>query len=137
MTKDEILAELSRSRAGLTREWAALRTEFDFKAKLDNLVRRKPYAWLSGAAVLGWVLAGPKHKTRVVTKVVKPNGKAIVVKEKGKRRAGLIALLLGIMRLAFPIVKPALTAYAGKFFAELATKKLPSSRRSSVASQGN
>ncbi len=122
MTKDEILAELSRSRAGLAREWAALRTEFDFKTKLKNIVRRKPYVWLSGAAALGWILAGPKSKTRVVTKVIQPDGKPIVVKEKGKRRAGLIALLLGLVRFAFPLVKPALTAYAGKFFADMATK---------------
>jgi hypothetical protein len=126
MTKDEILAELSRSRAGMTREWVALRREFDFKAKVNNIVRRKPYAWLSGAAALGWLLAGPKRKTRVVTKVIKPDaeGKPVVVKEKGKRRAGLVALLLGLMRLALPIVKPALTAYAGKFFADRA-RKLP------------
>ena len=123
MTKDEILAELSRSRAGLTREWAALRRELDFKAKLNNIVRRKPYVWLSGAAAFGWMLAGPKSKTRVVTKVIQPNGKPLVVKEKGKRRAGLVALLLGLMRLAVPIIKPAVTAYAGKFIADMASKR--------------
>lgn len=122
MTKDEILAELSTSRAAMTREYSAVRAELDFKSKLDNIVRRRPYLWLSGAAALGWILAGPKTKTRVVTKLVKPNGTPIVVKEKGKRRAGLLALLLGVMRFAFPLVRPALTAYAGKFFADMATK---------------
>jgi hypothetical protein len=122
MTKDEILAELSRSRAGLTRALAALRRELDFKAKLNNIIRRKPYVWLSGAAALGWMLAGPKSKTRVVTKVIQSDGKPLVVKEKGKRRAGLLALLLGLMRFALPVVRPALTAYAGKFFADIATK---------------
>jgi hypothetical protein len=123
MTKDEILAELSRSRAGLTREWVALRREFDFKAKLNNIVRRKPYLWLSGAAALGWVVAGPKRKTRVVTKVIQSDGKPVVVKEKGKRRAGLVALLLGLIRFAVPIIKPAVTAYAGKFIADMARKR--------------
>ena len=115
MTKEEILSELSMSRAAITREYVAVRTELDFKSKLDNLVRRKPYA-------LGWFLAGPKTKTRVVTKVVKPNGTPVVVKEKRKRRAGLIALFLGVIRFAFPLLKPALTAYAGRFFADMATK---------------
>jgi hypothetical protein len=125
MTKDEILAELSRSRAGMTREWMALRREFDFRAKVNNIVRRKPYAWLSGAAALGWLLAGPKRKTRVVTKVIKPDaqGKPVVVKEKGRRRPGLVALLLGLIRLAIPIVKPAMTAYAGKVIADMARKR--------------
>ena len=124
MTKDEILAELSRSRAGLTREWMVLRREFDFKAKLNNVLRRKPYMWLSGAAALGWMLAGPKSKTRVVTKVIQPDaeGKPVVVKEKGKRRAGLVALLLGLIRLAIPVVRPALTAYAGKLIADMGRK---------------
>ncbi|HEU4679354.1 MAG TPA: hypothetical protein VFS35_07525 [Terrimicrobiaceae bacterium] len=122
MTKDEILAELSTSRAAITREYGVLRSELDFKTKLDNIVRRRPYLWLSGAAALGWVLAGPKKRTRVVTKFVKQNGTPVVVREKGKRRAGFIALLLGVMRFTFPLVKPALTAYAGKVFADMATK---------------
>jgi hypothetical protein len=122
MTKDEILAELSTTRSAITRGYAAVRTELDFKSKFDNLVGRKPFLWVTGAAALGWILAGPKSKTRVVTKVVKPNGTPIVVKEKRKRRAGFIALLLGLMRFLFPVVKPAMTAYAGRFFAEMATK---------------
>jgi hypothetical protein len=125
MTKEEILAQLSTSRAAIVREYAAVRAELDFKSKLDNLVRRQPYAWLSGAAALGWFLAGPKTKTRVVTKLVQPNGTPIVVKEKKKGRwAGLLALLVGVLRFAFPFVKPALTAYAGRFFSDMATKRL-------------
>jgi hypothetical protein len=123
MTKEEILAELSMSRATLARGYSAVRTELDFKSKLNTLVRQRPYAWLSGAAALGWLLAGPKTKTRVVTKVVKQDGKPIVVKEKKKPRAGLVALLLGVLRLAFPLLKPALTAYAGRFFADMAAKR--------------
>ena len=122
MTKEEILNELSASRAAIIQGYGAVLTELDFRTKLNNLVLRRPYVWLSGAAALGWFLAGPKTKTRVVTKVIKPNGTPIVVKEKGKRRAGLIALLLGVMRFTFPLIKPALTAYAGRFFADMATK---------------
>ncbi|HEY5742069.1 MAG TPA: hypothetical protein VIS99_05960 [Terrimicrobiaceae bacterium] len=123
MTKEEILTELSTSRAALSREYVALRTELDFKSKLNALVRRKPYAWLSGAAAIGWFLAGPKTKTRVVTKVVKDDGKPIVVKEKKKGSVGLVALLLGVMRFVFPIVRPALTNYASRFFSEMATRR--------------
>ena len=125
MTKQEILDQLATTRAAIVRESVALRTELDFKTKLDNLVRRKPYAWLSGAAAIGWFLAGPKTKTRVVTKMVKDNGTPVVVKEKKKGgRAGFLALLIGVLRFAFPLVKPALTAYAGRIFADMATKRL-------------
>ena len=122
MTKEEILAEVEASRAAIVEGSAALRAELDFKTKLNNLVRRKPYAWLSGAAALGWFLAGPKTKTRVVTKTIKPNGMPAVKVEKRRARAGLIALLIALIRLAIPVIRPALTAYAGRRFADMATK---------------
>ena len=53
MTKDEMLSELTASRGAVLQGCAALRAELDLKAKLNNLVRKKPYAWLSGAAALG------------------------------------------------------------------------------------
>ena len=124
MTKEEILAELTTSRAAIVQGCAALRAELDFKTKLNNLVRRKPHAWLGGAAALGWFLAGPKTKTRVVTKVVKPNGTPTVKVEKKTARAGLIALIIGLIRFAIPLLRPALSAYAGRRFADMATKRL-------------
>jgi hypothetical protein len=121
MTKEEILSELTASRAAIVEGCAALRAELDFKAKLDNLVRRKPYAWLGGAAALGWVLAGPKTKTRVVTKTIKPNGPAVKI-EKKKARAGLIAALFALVRFILPVLKPAVTTYAGRRLADMAIK---------------
>jgi hypothetical protein len=121
MNKEEILAELNTSRAAIVEECAVLRAELDFKAKLNNLVRQKPHAWLSGAAAIGWFLAGPKTKTRVVTKVAKPNGATVKV-ERPKARIGFLALLLGLIRFAIPVVRPALSAYAGKRFADMVAK---------------
>ncbi|MFZ0710057.1 MAG: hypothetical protein WAM53_08460 [Terrimicrobiaceae bacterium] len=122
MTKEEILTELKTSRTAIVEECAALRAELDFKTKFNNLVRQKPYPWLSGAAAIGWFLAGPKTKTRVVTKIAKPNGASTVKVEKRKARFGLIALLVGLIRFAIPVVRPALSAYAGKRFADMVTK---------------
>ena len=39
----------------LSRDARPFAPELDFKTKLNNLVRRKPYAWLSGAALPGLV----------------------------------------------------------------------------------
>ena len=122
MTKEEIMAELGASRAAIVQGCAAVRAEFDFKTKLNNLVRRKPYAWLSGAAALGWFLAGPKTKSRVVTKIVKPDGTPTITREKKRHRAGLLALLVALIRLAIPVIKPALSAYAGRRLADMAAK---------------
>jgi hypothetical protein len=122
MTKEEILAELKTSRSAIVEACAALRAELDFKKKLNDLVRRKPYAWLSGAAALGWFFAGPKTKTRVVTKIAKPDGTPTAKVEKRKARAGLLALLIGLIRFAIPVVRPAVSAYAGKRFADMVKK---------------
>ena len=122
MTKEEIMAELGASRAAIVQGCAAVRAELDFKTKLNNLVRRKPYAWLSGAAALGWFLAGPKTNSRVVTKIVKPNGTPTVTREKKRHRAGFIALLVALIRLVIPVIKPALSAYAGRRLADMAAK---------------
>jgi hypothetical protein len=122
MTKEEILTELTASRAAIVQGCAALRAELDLKTKLNNLVRRKPYAWLGSAAALGWVLAGPKTRTRVVTKTVKPNGAPTVKVEKKKSRAGLIALLFALVRFVIPVLRPAVTTYAGRRLADMVMK---------------
>jgi hypothetical protein len=118
MTKEEILAELAASREAILQGLTALRAELDFKMKLGNVVRKQPYAWLSGALALGWILAGPKTRTRVETKTLTP----IVKVEKKKARAGLVALLLGLVRLLIPVLKPAATAYVGGRIADLAKR---------------
>ena len=115
MTKEEILAELAASRADILQGWKALGIELDFKRKINNFVRKKPYAWLSFALALGWVLAGPKTKTRVVTKTLTP----MVKVEKTRGRVGLVALILGLARLLIPVLQPAATAYVGGRIADI------------------
>jgi hypothetical protein len=121
MTKEQLLFDLSQSRAVLARDCATVRQELDFRAKVNRLVRRKPLAWLGGAAALGWILAGPKTKTRVVKKTVTASGRT--VRSKGTKpasRLGWLATLLALIKFSAPLLKPALTAYAGKRFANMA-----------------
>jgi hypothetical protein len=122
MSKEEILAELTASRAAIVEGCVALRAELDLKTKLNNLVRQKPYAWLGGAAALGWVLAGPKTRTRVVTKTIKPNGAPTIKVEKKKARAGLIALLFALVRFVLPVLRPVVTTYAGRRLSDMVMK---------------
>ena len=124
MTKEEILSELATSRAAIVQGCSALRAELDFKAKFNGLVRRMPYAFVSGATALGWILAGPKTKTRVITKTLVPNGGPAVSVEKKRPRAGLVALLIALVRFAIPVIRPAALAYAGRRLADMA-RRLP------------
>lgn len=115
MTREEILNEVARSRASIARDYQAVRTELDVASQVGRSVRRKPLAWLGGAAALGWLLAGPKTRTRVVVKPAKGGGKALRKAEtKAAARFGLWAMLVSLVRLLFPLLKPYLTAYAGR-----------------------
>jgi len=123
MTKEQLLAELAASRAAIRRDYGAVRRELDVQAKLENLVRRKPLAWLGGAAALGWWLAGPKRKTRVVTKYVKSSSKRGAAEDKPNvARLGWLGVVIALFKFSLPFLKPILTAYAGRQLTEMATR---------------
>lgn len=123
MTKEQLLAELAASRTAIRRDYGAVRRELDVQAKLENLVRRKPFAWLGGAAALGWWMAGPKRKTRVVTKYVATPGKpGRTAKKPDPARLGWLGVGLALFKFSLPFLKPLLTAYAGRQLTALATR---------------
>lgn len=124
MKKEEALAELRITRQSIARDTAALRAEFDVAAKLRASIRKRPFAWLGGSALLGWIVAGPKTRTRTVTKYVSKPGKAQAANEAGAkvRSAGFLGLLIAAFRFALPMLKPALSAYAARRLAEMAER---------------
>lgn len=117
--KEEILAEIARSRASITRDAAAVRNSLDFAAKIKSSVRSRPFSWLGGATAVGYILAGPKIRTKTLTKDAQ--GKITVPGEIKKTR-GFFGLLSGLIKLAFSLLRPALSAYAVRRFGALAEK---------------
>lgn len=119
--KADLLANVARSRAAILRDTVAVRAALDVAARIQNSVRSRPFAWLGGAAAIGYFFAGPKTRTKTVTKYVggKPGKPA---REKEKKPRGFFSVLLSIFKLALPLVRPALSAYAAKRFGDFAQK---------------
>lgn len=119
--KSELLAEIARSRAAIARDAASVREELDVAARLKNSVRKRPFAWLGAAAAFGYILAGPKTRTKTVTKLVKGPATGAAKAEK-KRPRTFLDILLALFKLALPLVRPALSAYAARSIGGLADK---------------
>ena len=119
--KAELLAAVARSRAAIRRDSSAVRAEVDLAAKIQNSVRFRPFAWLGGAAMIGFLLAGPKTRTKTVTKLVREKSGA-PVRETKKNPHGFIDIFLALLKFFFPLVRPALSAYAAKRFGDFAQR---------------
>lgn len=122
MSKEALVTELARTRADISRDYRSVRYEMDVAEKLKRVVRQRPFAWLGGAAALGWILSGPKTKKKLVTKYVAAKDKRAGKTEKkaGGRIGGFLALLLTVVRFAMPYLKPYLLDYATKYVGEVA-----------------
>jgi len=120
--KESILEELRRSRIAIARDTAAIAEEFNILAKLKRSVTSRPFAWLGGAAALGYIFAGPKTKT--ITKTVPQKGGASAQKNvsAGKDRRHWLMTTLGLFKLVLPLVQPALSAYAARRLGEFSEK---------------
>jgi len=117
-SKEAMLAEIMRSRMAIRRDTVAVREEFDVRKKVAAVVRKSPFAWVGGAATLGFLFsqfrkpAGKKSSSRK-EKLSSPAVGAA-------RPIGFLAFVLGVLKLLVPAFRPALSAYAAKRLADLA-----------------
>ena len=120
--KEAILEELRRSRLAIARDTAAIAEEFNILGKLRRSVTSRPFAWLGGAAALGYIFAGPKPKT--ITKIGPQKGDSSALKKEPatKDRQRWLMTTFNICKLALPFVRPALSAYAARRLGEFSEK---------------
>jgi len=123
-TKSQLLAEVARSRAAILRDTESVRREVDIAAKFQNSVRTRPFAWLGSAAAIGYIIAGPKTRTKTVTKFVpgKSHENKAPVRIEKKHNRSLLEFFLSLVRLLLPVVRPALSAYAARRLGDFAEK---------------
>ena len=118
--KAELTAELARARRRLGENLGALRRDLDFPARVKSAVFRHPRAWAGGAALFGVLMARlPARKKKVAAS--KKNTEAQIV------GAGKAGLLLGGLKIAFDLSRPALAKWASQRVADYmhGTKKSP------------
>ncbi len=112
--KSQLIAELERSRSEWARSIRGVRHDLDVGAHLKHAFVRQKTAWLTGAAITGWVLA--KLPSRKKTPKA---ASARASKLKDKERGGL---LLTVLSLAVTLLRPAATAFASRKIAEFASR---------------
>lgn len=123
MTKESLLTDLRATRAGMANDTAVLKRELNLEAKLQKLVRHQPLLWFGGAAALGWILAGPHTKRKIVTKYVDAEGNKVKPKVKAARKAGRFGLVITLVKLAFPYLKPMLAEFATRQLDQFASRR--------------
>jgi hypothetical protein len=120
--KKELMAELESARNRATANFRALRKDLDFPTRARRAFVRQPLAWVGGASFLGLLVSRFAFRKKKV--VVVRKGKEPMVEKAEK--AGL---LLGILKLLFDLLRPAITTWATKAATEYARRKMGSPRR--------
>ncbi|MFZ4598274.1 MAG: hypothetical protein ACOYNN_06475 [Terrimicrobiaceae bacterium] len=121
--KEKLIAEVALSRNAIVRDVASVRAEVDVTARLRQSVKSRPFAWLGSAAALGYMLAGPKRRTKVVVKPGRDNkSPAKPAKPEIREPWNLVGTVFGLIKLLVPLVRPALSAYAARRIGDFAEK---------------
>jgi hypothetical protein len=121
--KAELIAELARSRSRLSTNFAGLRSDLDFPAKARRAFSQNPAIWIGGAALFG--LAFSRWLGRPKKVVVDRRGKTAPL-----AKAGKAGFMLGMLKIAFDLTRPALTGWLTQRVADYLAASHPRDRRS-------
>ena len=112
-SSDEIKIEIARGRERMTRDLQGLRYELDFPAKVRRSMRQNTGTWVGAALVVGTlVVLLPLRRKKIY--VDSNAGK------KSKGKSGLLeaGFLLGALRIAATLLKPAITSFLARKFSD-------------------
>ena len=113
--KAQLIAQLERERHAFARSVGGLRQDLDVSSHLKHSFLSQKAVWFAGAGLTGWVLSRlPSRKRR---EPIAANGKE--VHAKGGERGALILSILGML---IPLVRPAVTAFISQKVEEFAVK---------------
>src|SRR5689334_12040193 len=99
-----VKAEIDRSREHVARDLRGLRYELDFPGKIRRSFQRQTAVWVVAAIAVGVVVVTlPRMRKKVYVDVSRD--------DKGKKKLAQAGLLLGLVEIAMPLVKPAVVSF--------------------------
>ena len=133
-TASDVQRSIQQSRQRIALEYVALSEELNVASRLRHSVQRKPWAWISGAALTGVALSffRPSHRVKISTpkkpkaaqlssstimeeeKSVSTLSKVIVVTTAILENQTLRAGLFSAARFLYPLLQQAVTNYAAR-----------------------
>jgi hypothetical protein len=102
--KQRLANELADLRARVTNQTDLVRRQLDVRHYLSDSLRRHSFAWVSSAAVVGWLLSRLPARKKKVHVQAKTN-------ERFAKESSSNGLLLAVGKAAWSVAKPLLTAY--------------------------
>lgn len=111
--KAALILELAKARNTISANVTGLRHDLDFPTRAKRAFKKNPAVWLGAAGVAGLVIARIAGRPTKVVKVFPKKTEDTPVEKAGK--AGLV---LGALKIAFDLVRPALMRYATQFATE-------------------
>ncbi len=126
--KSQLIAELARSRAGMSQQARRLEHDLDVPARLKESVVRQKGIWLTGAAALGWLLAGwPRRKPKALGSPSKAEARhaAAHATTENRRRGGWLLALLSVVGT---MIRPAVTAFVSRRLSDWVSRQEESER---------
>ena len=119
---EELREEIAHSRDILSRSLSDLRYELDFPRKIRRSFERQSFVWITGAIVVGALLA-IRAVRRSKTYVDRKNA---TKSPRGLLQAGFV---LGALRIAARVLEPAVVSFLKQRIKEYATGSRPLRRR--------
>src|SRR4051812_23607862 len=96
--------EIERSREHVARDVRGLRYELDFPGKIRRSFRRQTAGWIVAAIAVGVVVVTlPGMRKKVYVDVSRD--------DKGKKKLAQTGLFLGLLKIAMPLIKPAVIGF--------------------------
>jgi hypothetical protein len=102
--KQRLANELADLRARVTNQTHLVRRQLDVRQRLSKSLRQHSVAWVSSAAIVGWLLSRLPARRKKVYVRAKTNDRAAKVSSSN-------GLLLAVGKGAWSVAKPLLTAY--------------------------